>query len=160
MALMMHPNDEAPERYRVFDKSLKVQQYFSIKKLGPKRAKKQAEAAEASIQQKLKNLRLIAELDINKIFTFEDVGGKESIVKIKGTQRMIVRSKGRADRDAISIQVRTELNTSKHITVYITAKRTFEEAYRVAQDRLLDALNIERTHELTMFFNKAKRNYW
>ena len=159
MALMMHPSDEAPERYRVFDKSLDIQQWFSIKKLGPVRAKKQAELAEAEVQKKLHTRKLIESLDKNRLFEFSD-NGKEEVVKIKGTQRMVVKSKNRPDRDCISIQVRVEKNVSKHITVYITAKRTFEEAYRIAQDRLLAALKIERTFELTTYFNKAKRNYW
>lgn len=159
MALMMHPSDEAPERYRVFDKSLKVQKYFSVKKLGPKAAKQLAEEEEAKVQRKLRARELIAQLDMNRIFEFEDTG-KEKIVKIKGTQRMVVKSQGRANRDAISIQVRIEKNVSKHITVYITAKRTFEDAYTIAQNRLLEALKIERTHELTMFFKAAKRHYW
>jgi len=159
MALMMHPSDESPQRYRVFDKSLNIQQYFSISKLGAERALKAAQEAEAEIQKKLKTRKLIDDLDMNRIFEFKD-NGKEEVVKIKGTQRMVVKSNGRADRDAISIQVRIEKHLSKHITVYITAKRPFEEAYRIAQDRLLAALNIERTHELTMLFKQAKRNYW
>lgn len=159
MSIALHPNDEAPKRFRVFNSSLKINKTFSIKKLGFDAAKKAAEEVEADINKKLKTRQLIESLDMHKLFKFEDVGAKEEIVKIRGCYRRKLKYNGKENVDVIDIQVRIN-NAPKHIIVVITDTRPFEEAYKLAQAKLLAAYNMERTHELSMLFKRAKRNYW
>lgn len=160
MALMLHPNTESPERYRVYNQALKIQQYFSIKKHGQAKALELATALEAEIQKKVHHRKLREELSINKLF-IRSLGPKgEEVVKIKGLQRKIIVNKRRADTEALTIQVSVAAYTSKHICVHITDKCNFEQAYKTIQERLLAIHEIERTLEISQMFKQAKRNYW
>ena len=151
MTVMLHPNKKNPERYRVFDRLLGVQEYFSISKYGAEKAKKLAYERQEELDKKRKMVELKAELGINKLFADDGT--------VKGLRRIKRVREGRKDAEYLSIQVTVGPNTQKHKEISLM-NRSFEEAYLLAQEALLELHNLERTPEITQGFKKARRFYW
>ena len=148
---MLHPSKSNPERYRVFDRTLGVQEYYSISKYGPEKAKKLAFERQKELDKKRKMARLKAELGINRIFAEDG--------SVKGMRRIKRVREGRKDAEYLSIKVTVSPNNQKHKEISIM-NRTFDEAYKIAQDSLLELYGLERTPEITLGFKKARRFYW
>lgn len=151
MTVMLHPSKDKPERYRVFDRSLGVQEYFSIAKLGKEKAKKLAYERQKELDQKRRIAELKAELGINKLFAEDG--------SVKGLRRVKRVREGRKDAEYLSIQVTVAPNDQRHREISLM-NRSFDEAYKMAQDALLELHGIERTPEITIAFKKARRLYW
>ncbi|PIE41654.1 MAG: hypothetical protein CSA49_02370 [Gammaproteobacteria bacterium] len=151
MTVMLHPNKKNPERYRVFDRLLGVQEYFSISKLGPEKARRMAYERQKEIDRKRKMVELKAQLSINKLF-LEDGS-------VKGLRRIKRVREGRKDAEYLSIQVTVSPGVQKHKEISLM-NRDFDEAYLLAQNALLELHQIDRTPELSQAFKKARRLYW
>ncbi|MCG8669610.1 MAG: hypothetical protein MI867_09375 [Pseudomonadales bacterium] len=151
MTVMLHPNKQNPERYRVFDRLLGVQEYFSISKYGPSKAKELAYQRQEELDRKRKMVELRSELGINKIF-LEDGS-------VKGLRRVQRVREGRKDAEFLSIQVTVAPGVQKHREISLM-NREFDEAYLLAQKTLLELHEIDRTPEITQGFKEARRLYW
>lgn len=151
MTVMLHPNKTRPERYRVFDRYLGIQEYFSISKYGPDKARELAYARQKQIDKKRKMAALKRELGINKLFAEDGT--------IKGLRRVKRVREGRKDAEYLSIQVTVAPNVQKHKEISLM-NRSFDEAYQLAQQHLLELHGLDRTPEITLGFKKARRFYW
>lgn len=151
MTVMLHPNKENPERYRVFDRLLGVQEYYSIAKYGADKAKKMAYERQQELDKKRKMVELKSELGINKLF-LEDGS-------VKGLRRIKRVRSGRQDAEYLSIQVTIAPGVQKHKEISLM-NREFDEAYKIAQNALLDLFELERTPEINQGFKNARRLYW
>lgn len=144
MTLMLHPSKANPQRYRVQDKELKIQRYFKLSE------KEQAQAYEAELEERRKYRQLTKALPINRLFKADG--------SVKGLTRKTIKRQGRREYECLSIQVTVPGGQKK--TEISLRKKPFNDAYRQAQDRILEMLDIERTAEITLAFNAAKPLYW
>jgi len=151
MGVMLHPNPNRPERYRVLDKELGVQEYFSFAKYGKRKAKKMALERQAELDKQKHLARLRADLGINKLF--------EADGSVKGLRRKIRKRAGRKEYEFFSIQVTIAPKIQKKKEISLM-NRKFDEAYELAQQALLEFHGIERTTEITIAFREAKCLYW
>lgn len=151
MTVMLHPSKKNPVRYRVFDRTLGIQEYFSIAKYGKEKAELLAHERQREIDQKRRIFDLKKELGINKLFAEDG--------SIKGMRRVCRTREGRKDAYYLSIQVTVSSYTQKHREISLM-NRSFDEAYAMAQDILLELHGLERTPELVEGFKRAKRHYW
>ena len=151
MGVMLHPNPNRPERYRVLDKELGVQEYFSFAKYGKRKAKKMALERQAELDKQKHLARLRADLGINKLF--------EADGSVKGLRRKIRQRAGRKEYEFFSIQVTIAPKIQKKKEISLM-NRKFDEAYELAQQALLEFHGIERTTEITIAFREAKCLYW
>lgn len=151
MTISLHPSKDSPERYRVYNKRLNIQEFFNFREHGEIRAKELAEAREETIQRKLKCIKLIDDLLINRIF---DKAGK-----VRGLQKVIRKSK-KHDVEVLIVQftpVKGEKQVKRESTI---TGRTFEIAYKEIQKKILAAYNVEMSLELRQAFKIAKRMHW
>ena len=144
MSVMLHPSKAAPQRFRVQDKILGIQKYFSLDN------ELQANKCWQECLEKRKYHQLRQELPINRLFNEDG--------SIKGLKRSIRNRKDRPSYECFEIQVNTIFGQKK--TEITLANKKFEDVYRQVQDKILLMLNIERTYELTKMFNATKRLYW
>ncbi len=144
MSIMLHPSKATPKRFRVQDKVLGIQKYFSLDK------KNEADKFWQECLNKRKYRQLRLELPINQIFNEDG--------SVKGLKRKVRNRSDRAPYECFEIQVNTAFGQKK--TEIILSDKKFEDAYKQAQDKMLDMLNIERTYEITKMFNATKRLYW
>lgn len=151
MAIMLHPNKENPQRYRVFDKETSTQAYYSFSKYGEKKAKQLAQEHEDRVQQKKLMRSLIANLDINKIF--DDDGS------VKGLRRVTRVRAGRPNKEYLTFRITVGVNEQRGTDIGLDC-RSFDEAYQIVQDKILELQGIESTAEIRTAFKKAKRLYW
>lgn len=151
MTIMYHPTQENPERLRVWDRELKEQKYFSIKKLGEKKARKQAEAYQKELDTKKKMRQLKRELPMQKLFNEDG--------SVKGLFRKSRIRPGRKESHFLSMQITSETNGRVWKEIAL-GRRTFEAAYKLATDWLLEQHGIESTLEIRMAFHRARRHYW
>lgn len=151
MTVMLHPNKENPERYRVLDKELGIQEYFSFTKYGRKKAKKLADERQAEIDKRKNAMSLRAELGINKIFAQDG--------SVRGLRRRIRNRENRKEQVLLSLQVTVAPNVHKSKEISL-GNRTFEEAYALVQQTLIEWHDLEMTYEIKQGFIKAKRLYW
>lgn len=151
MAIMLHPNKENPQRYRVFDKETSTQAYYSFAKHGKDQAEKLAIEHEKKVQEKKLMRSLIKNLDYNKIF--DDKGN------VRGLRRIKREREGRATKEYLTLRVTVGKNTQKGTDIGLDC-RSFDEAYKMAQDKILALHNIESSLEIRQEFKKAKKLYW
>ncbi len=144
MSIMLHPSRETPKRFRVQDKLLGIQKYFSLDK------KHEAEKCWQECLEKRKYRDMRLELPINQIFNKDG--------SVKGLQRKVRNRSDRPSYECFVIQLNTGSGQKK--TEITLAHKAFENAYKQAQDKILSMLNIERTYEVTKMFNETKRLYW
>ena len=144
MSIMLHPSKADPQRFRVQDKLLGIQKYFSLDN------EVQANKCWQQCLEKRKYRQLRQELSINRLFNEDG--------SVKGLKRSIRHRKDRPSYECFEIQVSTTFGQKK--TEITVANKKFEDVYRQTQDKILALLNIERTYEITKMFNETKRLYW
>ncbi len=147
MAILLHPSKANPERLRVWDKELKVQVYYALTKEGRKKAEEHQAKLDAAKRAKF----LRENLPIKKLF--HDDG------RVKGLTRVYRKRKDRANYECLSLQVTVGYKKQKS-TEILLGKRSFDEAYSMATQWLLDAHKISSTFEIRAAFKKARRFYW
>lgn len=141
---MLHPSSETPKRYRVQDKILGVQKYFSLNK------KVEAHQFLQECLEKRKFRSLRKELPINRIFNEDG--------SVKGLKRKIRKRSDRPSYECLEVQIKTKAGQKK--TEITLAHKKFDDAYKQAQNKILSMLDIDRTYEITKMFNATKRLYW
>ena len=147
MTILLHPNKENPERYRVWDKELKVQAYYALSKEGRKKAEEHQALLDAakrakSLRESLPSLKL-----------FHEDG------RVKGLKRVYRQRKGRSSYECLSLQATVGPKQHKSTEILLTC-RTFDEAYAIAIQWLLDMHQISLNYEISSQFKKARRFYW
>lgn len=142
MTVMAHPTAKKPVRYRVQDKIFGVQEYFSASKFGGlAKAKIAAEKRQAELDKKRSIRRRRLDLDINKLFY-----GDGSVIGLSRTL------KRRVDKtvEIFAIQIGVE---GKQVKTQVTiTNRTFQQAYTLAQDKIIEIRGVERCYEVTKMF--------
>lgn len=136
---------------RVVSKLLGIDKSFGIKKHN------EAAIFKESVEKKLKTLKLIAELSINKIFNVSHDKADE-VVRVKGLKRIARLRKGTIVDSLIFSY--TKDGRQKRISLNIFNGRTFEEAWKEMSNRICSELDVERSLEIIALFKKAKRRYW
>lgn len=151
MTIMLHPNKISPKRYRVQDKTLMVNDYFSFKKYGIEGAKQRAEERQTELDSRNKARKLKNNLGINKLFMADG--------SVKGLRRRYRRREGRPDYEVLAFQVTVgpKKQCSNELTVN---NHNFEHVYEKVQCQLLAFHGLESTLEIRSLFKKAKRLYW
>jgi hypothetical protein len=144
MSIMLHPSKTTPKRFRVQDKVLGIQKYFSLNK------KREADLFWQECLEKRKYRNLRQELPINQIFNKDG--------SVKGLKRKVRNRSDRPSYECFEIQLSTT-SGQKKTEITLTHKQ-FEVAYKQAQDKILSMLVIDRTYEITKMFNETKRLYW
>ena len=150
MTVILHPNKENPMRYRVLDKELDIQTYFSFKEHGKEKAKMLADELQVSIEQRKKARRLRLELAPNKLFS---ENGMIRGVTIRRRQRA-----GVGDELYFDTQKRVAKNDDRKSNISLN-NRGFDEAYGLMATRLLAMHGIEIDHEITERFEQIKPCY-
>lgn len=148
---MAHPSKNNVQRYRVFDKALGVQEYFSISRYGKRKALKLAKARQAELDKRRELRRMIDNMAISKLF-MEDGS-------IKGLRRKYRQRQGRKPYECFAIQVTVAENCNKGTEISLL-NRSFDEAYALVQQKLCEYHGIEPDREINKMFADAKRLYW
>ena len=149
--VMAHPNKNNKQRYRVYDRELRVNEYISIARHGEEKAHKIANDLAEKFNKKKKNMALRRELSINQIFNSDGT--------VKGLKRISAKRNDRKTYDYLKLGI--TIGHKKHYyREWSLRKRKFEDAYKLVQDAILEARKIDRTPEISMMFKKAKRHYW
>lgn len=147
MTIMAHPSRQNIKRYRVQDKVLGIQEYFSIAKYGNK-AKILAEKRQKEISQKRLYRKLRMQLDINKIFHQDGtVIGLKRIMKVKSGSL----------KSVFFIQI--SMNGKQKKTDITIDNKTFEQAYLKAQNKILALRGIEHSPEISKMFKDVAGCY-
>ena len=144
MNLMLHPSKAEPKRFRVQDKVLGIQKYFSLND------KASADKCYQECLQKRQYRTLRQELPINQIFNEDG--------SVKGLKRKTRNRSDRPSYECLEIQLNTYSGQKK--TEITLAHKSFEDAYKQAQKKILAMLNVDASYEITKMFNKTKRLYW
>lgn len=147
MTVMAHPSKENVQRYRVQDKVLGIQEYFSIAKHGEK-ARALAERRQKEIARKRHLRQIRMQLDINKIFNADG-----TVIGLKRT----FKNKSGAIKDILHIQI--TVNGKQKKTDITVENKTFKQAYKQAQDKILALRGIEPSVEITEMFNNIAGYY-
>jgi hypothetical protein len=147
MTILLHPNKENPERYRVWDKEFKVQAYYALSKEGRKKAEEHQALLDAA--KRAKSLRE----NLPSLKLFHEDG------RVKGLKRVYRQRKGRTSYECLSLQTTVGPKQQKSTEILLTC-RTFDEAYALAIQWLLDAHKIKSNYEINTKFKKARRFYW
>ncbi len=146
MGVMLHPNKNNPLRYRVQVKALGINEYFSITRLGAKKAKQLACERDAELKKQLNIRRMEADLAINKLFAPDG--------SVKGLRRTWRERKNRPSYECFSLYAKAKQ------TEIVLKEDNFEAAYEAAQKWLLNRHDITSNYEIRYLFKKAKRLYW
>lgn len=147
MTIMLHPNKENPERFRVWDKEMKVQAYYALTKEGRKKAEEHQAMLDAA--KKAKALRE----NLPSVKLFHEDG------RVKGLKRVYRQRKGRSNYECLSLQVTVGPKQQKS-TEILLSRRSFDEAYALAIQWLLDAHKLTSNYEIRTKFKQARRFYW
>jgi len=147
MTVMAHPNRQNIKRYRVQDKVLGIQEYFSIAKYGGK-ARILAEKRQKEISQKRLYRQIRMQLDINKIFHPDG-----TVIGLKRT----LKNKSGSIKKVLQIQI--SVNGKQKKTDITIDNKTFRQAYLKAQNKILEIREIEHSSEITAMFKKVSGYY-
>jgi hypothetical protein len=147
MTIMLHPNKQNPERLRVWDKEMKVQAYYALTKEG----RQQAEEHQAKLDA-AKHAKALRE-NLPSLKLFHEDG------RVKGLKRVYRERKGRTSYECLSLQATVGPKQQKSTEILLSC-RSFDEAYSLAIQWLLDAHKITSTYEIRMKFKQARRYYW
>lgn len=142
MSLALHPNKANPKRYRVYNKSLGVQEYFPLTKKGLAEAKLE----EKHMRRRLEARRIAKGLAINRIFNDDGT--------IKGMKRTLRKRAGKPDREIFYLCVDQRTHTERLIS------DDFDKCYYSAIEWILRKKEIEMTSELKSMFRSSRRHYW
>lgn len=142
MAILLHPNKIEPKRYRVLDKSLKIQRYFPLSNSGLK----EAERLQCKIDECKRAAELKRQLPLTKMFDSDHL--------IRGLKKRTI--------------VRDDRKTTEVFKLYCNHKTTevsisahgFDKAFDKAIEWLYEQNNIRPSLELKMEIKKAKRFYF
>lgn len=151
MTVMLHPNRETPERLRVYDKELGIQEYFSFAKYGKEKAWQLAKERQKVIDYRKKVRQHTRELAVNRIFAPDG--------RVIGLRRVTRKRHGRSPYEYLLVLVTVAPKEQKKREISLT-NRSFDEAYELAQDAILEFRGIERTPEISLKFRNAKKLYW
>lgn len=151
MTIMAHPSKKNVQRYRVFDKALGVQEYFSISALGKNKALKAAKERQAELDERRELRSMMDNMASSKLFMPDG--------SIKGLRRKYRQRKGRASYECLAIQVTVAENCNKGTEISMM-RRSFEEAYVLAQQKLCEFHKVEADREIKKMFTDAKPRYW
>ena len=151
MTVMLHPTRDKPERYRVLDKEFGIQEYFSFSKYGRSQAEKLAKELQKEIDRRKHMRALQAQLGINRLFTEDG--------KIRGLKRKSRKRAQRKEYEFLSLQVTVAPKTQRSKEISLM-NRSFDEAYELVKQALLEFHNIKSTFEINRKFRAAKRFYW
>ena len=149
MTVMAHPSATNIQRYRVQDKLLGIQEYFSVRKYGSlEKAATAAIQRQVYIDEKRAIITKRCELDINQLFY-----GDGTVIGL--TRRFKKRGDKTVEVFIIQVgRVGKQLKTQVTIT-----NKTFHHAYRLAQDKILELRKIDRCYEITKMFNDSAYLY-
>ncbi|UZE97278.1 hypothetical protein [Alkalimarinus alittae] len=150
MTVMYHPSKDNPQRIRVLDKELGIQEYFSFSILGKKKATRLAEERQAEIDRRKHIRRLQHDLAINKLFKEDG--------SIKGLSKRR-RSRSKKEIELLSLQVVVDKGVQKHKEISLNC-RSFDEAWEMLRSALLEIHKTEATYEINELFRNARRHYW
>lgn len=170
MTVMAHPTKANVQRFRVQDKVLGVQEYYSVKTYGSVEA---AKAAAEARQHDIDNIRSYTSqkdsLAINQLFDFEEqISVKDGklrkrsgkAIRVKGVRRTVGMRDILAEKyhDSLRAQITVGYkdNRRKHISVL---ERGFDTAWQEMIDWLLETRGIESTQEIRQEFRRLKRIY-
>ncbi|EOW9487973.1 hypothetical protein ACOCGL_003439 [Vibrio cholerae] len=145
MSIMLYPNKTEPTAYRIQDKVLGVQRYFTFSRYGSdQKARQTAKAALEELQRRRRMRELRLELDANQLFYPDGrvIGLRTAKKTIKGREVPILIAQITVDGKQIKTDRRL-LN------------RSFFDVYRDIQDWILTKKGIERTPEITQRFKQA-----
>lgn len=147
MTIMAHPNPENVQRYRVLDRSLGVQDYFSITQHGPDKAYRLAKEREEEIKNRryIRSLRM--KMDINKLFT-------EGQLSAKGLRRYY-----REDRDTLMFRIQLTVDGVQKGAEVSLNNRTFLEAYSLVQKKMCELHGIVLDYEIRKIFSALSYLY-
>lgn len=151
MTIMAHPSKNNVLRYRVFDKALGVQEYFSIRTLGERKALKAAKERQQELDKRRELRGMIDNMATSKLFS--DDGS------VKGLRRKYRQRAGRSSYECFAIQVTVSEGVTKGTEISMM-NRTFEEAYTLVQQKLCEFHDVELTHEIKKLFSDTKSRYW
>lgn len=140
MGLMLHPNKDNPERYRVLDKELNIQKYFPYTPAG----KRQANAQLKEIKQAKKELAEERSLPKNILFTDEG--------KVKGMKRATRNRAGRASYECFTLYAKSQQTE-------VIIGDNFNASFKKSIDWLLDKHGVEATPDIKRRITKAKKTY-
>lgn len=148
---MLHPNREEPQRFRVWDRELGVQAYFSFKKYGKDKAEKMARELQKDLDKRKRARRLQEELGINRLFDSEG--------RVRGLRRKVRNRDGRKTYEFLSIQVVVAPKTQRTKEISLNC-RSFDEAWELVKETLLEFHGLKSNYEIQQGFKKARRFYW
>lgn len=141
MSVLLHPNKQNPQRYRVWDRETRTQKYFPLTEKG----KRDAERFDQKVAKVKKARALSRELGINKLFNEDG--------SVKGLRRNLRERKGRDAYECFNLYAK-----GRYTEISLKA-RSFEEAYDMAKAWLLEQHQVEDSMEIRQKFKKAKRLY-
>lgn len=145
MSIHLHPNKTNPTCYRVYRKieGKEYQYYFSFS-VGKLKAKKLAKEVDSKLEQQVQAVKLQKSLPVNQLFDKDGkVKGIRQAKRIrngsKETQLLIARPPGKPAKE-ISMNC-----------------RSFNEAYQIAVDYIIQKTDIKLSPELSAMFEKSKK---
>jgi hypothetical protein len=145
MSIHLHPNKQNPTCYRVYRKidGKEYQYYFSFS-VGKRNAKKLAQEVDEKLEQQVQAMKLRKELPVNKLFDNQG--------HVRGIRRA---KRVRDGRNVSELLIARPLGMpAKEISMNC---RSFNEAYDIAVNYILEKTNIELTPELNEMFMKSKK---
>lgn len=150
MTIMAHPSKTDIQRYRVLDKALGVQEYFSVSKYGKEGAYQKALERQHQLDERRQYREMIENMAINKLFDKQGM--------IKGVRLLTRKRSGRNAYSCFKIQVTVAKRQCKSTEISLK-NRGFEDAYQLMSDKLLEYHEIETTPEIRIMFKNAKHEY-
>lgn len=150
MTIMAHPSKVDVQRYRVLDKALGVQEYFSVSKYGEEGAYQKALERQKQLDERRQYREMIENMAINKLFDKRGL--------IKGVRLLTRKRSGRKAYTCFKIQVTVAKRDCKSTEISLK-NRDFDAAYNLMADKLLEYHQLESTPEIRIMFKNAKHEY-
>jgi len=161
MTVMAHPSPNNIERYRVQDKVLGIQEYFSVAKHGLEGALQKAQERQSEIDKvrAVRDRRM--QLSISRLFEFESdmVSGRlTKVTAVKGLKRIYRIQHGREARQVLraAVGVGYKRQKTKEITLQ---DDNFDQAWSDITQWMLDTLEIESSQEIRLELKNIKSLY-
>ena len=153
MTVMAHPRKDKLERWRVFDKELRINEYFGKATYGTlAKAKKEAHKRQKEVDAAKRAAQLQRESALGTLFNKD--GSVKGLYKVKR-----IRDDRPEDEHFFRFIVITSPKVQEHGYASLN-KYDFDTAYAMITERLMATHKIESTPELRILFKKAKRHHW